>query len=231
MNKVVVLGDGILGSELVEQTGWDYFSRKKDGIDISSFNKWMIKLSPYDVIVNCIAHTDTYSSDRKTHWKVNYEFVDTLVTFCNETNKKLIHISTDHIYANSKSLSSENDIPVHMETWYGYTKLLGDAHVQLKSNNYLIIRESHKPYPFPYKKAWSNQYTNGDYVNIIADLIIKLINKNLQGIYNVGTSVKTWFSLTKKEFKTTPTSSPLETPLDITMNLSKMNDDLKNINK
>jgi dTDP-4-dehydrorhamnose reductase len=231
MNKVIVLGDGILGSELIKQTGWDYISRKKDKIDVFTFNKWMLKLLPYDVVVNCIAHTDTYSSDRETHWKVNYEFVDTLVTFCNETNKKLIHISTDYIYANSKTQSSENNIPVHTETWYGYTKLLGDAHVQLKSNNYLIIRESHKPYPFPYKKAWSNQHTNGDYVNIIAGLIIKLINKNSQGVYNVGTSIKTWFNLTKKEFNTTPISCPSETPLDVTMDLSKINNELKNINQ
>ena len=27
--KILVLGDGLLGSELVKQTGWDYVSRKK----------------------------------------------------------------------------------------------------------------------------------------------------------------------------------------------------------
>ena len=27
--KVLVLGDGLLGSELVKQTGWEYVSRKK----------------------------------------------------------------------------------------------------------------------------------------------------------------------------------------------------------
>ena len=30
--KIVILGDGLLGSELVKQTNWDYISRKKDGI-------------------------------------------------------------------------------------------------------------------------------------------------------------------------------------------------------
>jgi hypothetical protein len=28
-NKVLVLGDGLLGSEVVKQTGWDYVSRKR----------------------------------------------------------------------------------------------------------------------------------------------------------------------------------------------------------
>ena len=32
----LILGDGLLGSEIVKQTGWDYASRKKDGIDFTS---------------------------------------------------------------------------------------------------------------------------------------------------------------------------------------------------
>lgn len=225
--KIVILGDGLLGSELVKQTNWDYISRKKDGIDIFDFNQWMFKLSEYGVIINCIANTDTYSNNKELHWKVNYEFVDTLVNFCNETGKKLVHISTDYIYANSKTEASEEDVPVHLETWYGYTKLLGDAHVQLKCKNYLIVRTSHKPYPFPYKNAWDNQFTNGDYVNKISELIIKLIYKNCFGIYNVGTEIKTWHSLTKKEFDTKPISAPINVPNKITMNINKLKKILK----
>ena len=33
-NEVLVLGDGLLGRELVSQTNWDYVSRSKDGFDI-----------------------------------------------------------------------------------------------------------------------------------------------------------------------------------------------------
>jgi hypothetical protein len=29
--KVLVLGDGLLGNEIIKQTNWDYLSRKKDG--------------------------------------------------------------------------------------------------------------------------------------------------------------------------------------------------------
>jgi len=230
ISRNLILGDGLLGSELVKQTGWDYISRKKDGIDIFDFNQWIFKFSEYDIIINCIANTDTYSNNKELHWKVNYEFVDTLVNFCNETGKKLVHISTDYIYANSKTEASEEDIPVHLETWYGYTKLLGDAHVQLKSKNYLIVRTSHKPYPFPYKNAWDNQFTNGDYVNKISELIIKLINSNQFGVFNIGTNIKTWYDLTKNEFNTFPINAPLNTPLDVSMDLNKLNNAIKRIN-
>ena len=32
--KIVVLGDGLLGKEIINQTGWDYYSRKKDNLNI-----------------------------------------------------------------------------------------------------------------------------------------------------------------------------------------------------
>ncbi len=38
MKSRLILGDGWLGTELVKQTGWDYISRKKDGIDFKVEN-------------------------------------------------------------------------------------------------------------------------------------------------------------------------------------------------
>ena len=217
--RVVVLGDGLLGSEIIKQTGWDYMSRKKDGFDIR--DHFLRVLDGYDVIVNCIAHTNTYSDDKELHWDINYKGVIKLSNYCTTRNIKLVHISTDYIYSNSVSEASEIDIPVHGNNWYSYTKLLGDAYVQLNDRN-LIIRTSHKPYPFPYKDAWTNQHTNGDYVNVISELVIKLINKNVSGVYNVGTNEKTWFNLTKEEFNTNPISKPDIAPENITMNINKL---------
>ena len=231
--NIVVLGDGLLGSELIKQSGWDYISRKKDNFDLTLpdiFNSYFIQDFPefgaqmlkYNTIINCIANTNTYLDDKQSHWDVNYKGVADLTDFCNKHNIKLIHISTDHVYANSKPNASEEDVPVPLGTWYGHTKLLADGYIELKSKNYLIIRESHKPYPFPYKQAWYNQFTNGDYVNVIADLIIKLVNKNITGIVNVGTDIKTWFGLTKDEFKTEPTEKPITAPDNVVMNLNKL---------
>ena len=49
--NILVLGDGLLGSEIINQTKWDYMSRKKDGIQASLFNEWKNDLSEYDVIL------------------------------------------------------------------------------------------------------------------------------------------------------------------------------------
>lgn len=220
--NVIVLGDGLLGSEIVNQTGWDYISRKKDDIDIDDFDRWMYKLNKYDIIVNCIANTDTYSEDKEPHIKVNYLFVKYLVGYCNEIGKKLVHISTDYIYANSDNERRETDVPVHHSSWYGYSKLLGDAHVELESDEFLIARLSHKPYPFPYDKAWLDVSTNADYTPKIVSLLVDLINNHATGIYNIGTDKKTIFELALKSKEVQPTTSPDKVPKNVTMNLDKL---------
>ena len=89
--KVLILGDGLLGSEIHKQTGWDFTSRKK------GFNIRNIELidKKYTTILNCIAHTDTYSEDKEIHWDVNCVFVKNLIYFCNKNNIKLITFNVD----------------------------------------------------------------------------------------------------------------------------------------
>ncbi len=185
MNNLI-LGDGLLGTELHRQTGWDYISRKKDGLDFCNLETFEYLMKDYDTIVNCIANTDTYSSDKDSHFNVNYVGVINLTNYCNRYEKKLVHISTDYIYSGSLSEAQEIDIPVHARNWYSYTKLLADGYVQAMCNNYLLIRTLFKPRPFPYEKAITTQKGNFDYIDNIASLIIKLIDKKAFGIFNVG---------------------------------------------
>ena len=229
--NILVLGKGLLGSEIIRQTNWDYLCRKEHNIDVKEFDIWKHKLYSYDVILNCIANTDTYSTDKKSHWDVNYVFVSLLVDFCNENKKKLIHISTDYVYTNSINEASEDDIPIHGNNWYSYTKLIADAYIELKSNNYLICRETHKPNPFPYPKAWADQIGNFDYVNVIVKILIDLIKINTTGVYNIGTELKSMYSLATKTNQVIPCLKPENTPLNTSMNLDKLKNALKRINK
>jgi dTDP-4-dehydrorhamnose reductase len=193
--KVVILGDGLLGKELKNQTGWDSVSRDSHQIDFNDVTSCYQYLKEYDVIVNCIAHTDTYDKDKETHWAINYKAVSRLSDWCTDNNKKLVQISTDYVYANSVGAASESTVPVHANNWYSLSKLLGDSYIELKGNDYLIIRCGHKPTPFPYHEAYEDIVGNFDYVNIIAAGIIDLINKNAIGLYNVGTDIKTMYEL------------------------------------
>lgn len=228
MNKIVILGDGLLGSELVKQTEWEYISRKKDKFNIQDHKlyhnfflenydstAWWPK---YKTIVNCIANTDTYLNNKELHWDTNYKSVIKLADFCEEWNIKLVHISTDYVYTNSTDNASENDVPVHGNNWYSYTKLLGDSYVQLNENN-LVLRGTHKQRPFPYDKAWIDQIGNFDYVDVMANLIKQLIESEATGLYNVGTELKTMYDLAKNA---EPILSPEYAPKNISMNIDKL---------
>jgi dTDP-4-dehydrorhamnose reductase len=221
MKNTLILGDGLLGSELVKQTNWDYISRKKDGIDIDDFETLSQKLTDYKTIVNCIANTDTYSQELGPHIKANYKFVRKLVDYCNQENKKLIHISTDYLYENSKEDASENDV-LYNYSPYLITKHAADVYITHVANDYLICRLSHKPYPFPYEFAWTDVVTNADYTPVIASLVVELIEKNATGLYNVGTEKKTIYELALKSVEAKPTLSPKHIPKNVSMDIRKM---------
>jgi len=209
--KVIVLGKGKLGGEIVKQTGWDYLCRAEHEITIDNFKDWKNRMDEYDVVVNCIANTDTYSDDKEKHWKANYELVTFLAEYCDDNAKKLVHISTDYLYQNSVDDAKEEDEPLFEHTWYMFTKLLADEYLKEHSKNYLICRLSHKPYPFPYHSA------------VISGLVIELIKNGAEGLYNVGTERKTVYELAQRTNKNVnKIVSPPHVPKNISMNISKM---------
>ena len=238
--RIVILGDGLLGSEIVKQTGWEYLSRKKDGFDITQDDKFsnyfieghhgVIFTPKYDVIVNCIAYTDTYSDNRDIHWDVNYRSVVNLSNFCTKNHIKLVHISTDYVYTNSESMASENTVPVHGANWYSYTKLLGDSYVQLNPDH-LVLRETHKETPFKYPGAWINQVGNFDYIDTIAKIVIDLTKHGAKGLYNVGTELKNMLELASR---TKSDVLPIliqqtKVPTDVSMDVTKLKNFYDNI--
>jgi dTDP-4-dehydrorhamnose reductase len=225
---IVVLGNGILGSELSRQTGWLNISRQFDGFDICREETYTLIPESCTALVNCIANTNTWSDERELHWNTNYAGVHKLIEFCNAKNIKLVHISTDYVYAGTRESqlltgASEDHVPANASNWYSYTKLLGDGLVQLLSNNYLVCRCSHKEIPFPYEKAYTDKYGNFDYVDAIAELIVGLINVEATGIYNVGTHTKTVYELAKQTRPgVVPTPAPENIPTYSVMNVEKM---------
>jgi dTDP-4-dehydrorhamnose reductase len=221
----VILGNGILGKELAKQTGWDILSRSVDGLDLRHITTWAHLLLPYDTIINCIAHTKTYDDNKQLHWDINYKAVVELADYCNLHGKKLVHVSTDYVYTNSFGAPDEDSVPVHQATYYAYTKLLADGYIELKAKNYLILRGTHKPTPFPFKGAWTNHLGNFDYVDVIASFYIKLIENNKTGLFNVGTEFKSMYRLAQE---TNPDVSPIRNedirvPLDVSMDVKKLN--------
>jgi dTDP-4-dehydrorhamnose reductase len=218
----VILGDGILATELVRASGWDQISRKSSKMDFANLDSYALLIEDYDVIINCIAYTDTYAASKDLHWNINYKGVAELTDFCVFKNKKLIHFSTDYVYENSVENATEEDVPVHGKTWYAYTKLLADAYIELKASKYLILRGSHKLSPFTYKQAWIDQVGNFDYIEVMAKEYLRLIIQDAIGVYNVGTELKTMLDLAKNtNIDTVGAFAPSHVPRNVSMNTLK----------
>lgn len=226
--KILVIGDGLLGSEIVKQTGWDFISRKKDNIDFTNIETYISLMKDYDQIFNCVAYTKTYSDDADLHINTNFKALVPLVMYCNSFDKKLITISTDYIYSNSVEDATENDVPANCNNWYGYSKLLGDGFVRYFSKNFLLIRTMFKPNPYPYDTA-VKQIGSFDYVDKIAGLIIELINKDAKGVYNVGTEKKTMLELANQTKNVTKTIRAIHPsmPKNVSTNVEKMKKELE----
>ena len=226
MSKLI-LGDGLLGSELVKQTGWDYISRKKNQKNLYELLEDIAE-SEVNTVINCIGNTDTYSDDKDSMMDVNYKFVVELTMLLNNLGKKLVHISTDYVYSNSVQYAKETDVPIHNDTWYGYSKILSDGWVENFSNDYLLCRMTHKPKPFPYEKAWTNQIGNFDYVDNQAKRLVGLVNSDAKGIVNVGRETVSMYELakqTKKDVVRNECDYPV--PQIITMNINKLKEKTK----
>ncbi len=224
MSKII-LGDGLLGTELVKQTGWDYISRKKDGIDFRDIDSYKDHLFGYDEIINCIACTNTYDENKEENWDTNYKGVVDLVDYLTGKDMKLVYFSTDYIYANSKKNASEDDVPVHIGNWYGYSKVISEPYIELRLDKYLILRGTHKPRPFIFDKALISQVGNFDYIDTVVKIYIDLIEGDAQGIYNVGTELKTVYDLAKQtRDDVIPTNEKFHDtmPLDVSMDLDKL---------
>lgn len=228
---VIVLGDGLLGSSVIGLSGWSFVSKKQDGFDINTSSIKSFLPIGTTTIVNLIANTDTYSNDINSMFNTNYRAVIELVHFCNKNSIKLVHFSTDYVYEKSISNATETDTAIP-STPYAMSKLLADEYIMKHSQNYLVLRGAQKIDPFPYETAFTDLYGNFDYPDVIAEIVIKMIQAGATGLYNIGTPTKSMYELAiRTNPKVIGVPAPQHFPKDVTMDLTKMQNFLNTINK
>ena len=226
---MLILGDGVVGSEFARQTGWEQVSRRRDGIDL--VDKTAIFASLVEgidghgyalrskTVINCVGCVDTFGPKEK-HWHINYGYVCDLVDVCNDLGIKLVHISADYIHHNSPPDAPSDGIPIHGGNWYSYTKMLADAYVQLRSRDYLILRGGGmKARPFPYEGAFVDQVGNFDYIDNVVRAFVQVIESGRTGVVQVGRKAHTVYDLAKETRDVKPIATIAGCPLDVTMKL------------
>ena len=184
MKTLLLGGNGTLGTEL--QDYLRCFAPTSEEFDIT---KKITKPNPYiDLVIHCAAYTDVTKAEneRKDCYDVN---VQGTVNLLRGFNVPFVYISTE--YAKS---------PVN---YYSETKLAGETAVKALAKNYLIIRTLFKAVPYPYDKAFTDKWTNGDEVTTIAPLVAKKIMDWLKNdlssqTVNIGTGRKSFYQIAVK---------------------------------
>ena len=115
-----------------EQSSVLEISRTKSGFDACEPDNisWMAALRPGDTIVNCVAVTranPTTVTELERVYKTNAWFPQLLARASSARKLKLIHISTDAVFASREEPYGEAELPNALD-WYGLSKTLGEVH-------------------------------------------------------------------------------------------------------
>ena len=126
---------------------------------IDSINSYMSDIK-VDCIINCAAYTDVRKAEveREKAFDVNSNGVKNLVVYCEKTQTRLIHFSTDYVYNSlNKKLINEDEL-TDPQNYYGYSKREGEKHIENSKGESIVIRTS-----------WLYSKYGNNFVNTIID--------------------------------------------------------------
>lgn len=149
--QILVTGkNGQLGSEIQQlkcnYPEYNFVFTDRNELDISdekSVKSFFLK-NEIDLIINCAAYTavDKSEDEVELSYCTNVTGVKNLIEICENTNKKLIHISTDYVFDGTSNIPYKESDPVNPISVYGKTKREGEEIVLNSTVDALIIRTS-----------------------------------------------------------------------------------------
>lgn len=196
-------------------------------LDISDFQKTtaVIETEKPDVVINCAAYTkvDLAETERDTAERINADAVKNIAEACKAYHAKLVHYSTDYIFAGKKEDQSQlpngypEDYSSNPVNWYGQTKWLGEQAIRSSECDHIIIRLSWLCGAFGpnFVTTMLKLAENHDQLTVVNDQLasptfthdvvpktLQLINQNLTGTYHITCSgLISWADFATEVFK------------------------------
>jgi dTDP-4-dehydrorhamnose reductase len=194
MRILLTGGSGLLGTNLIK------LLKQQDGdgnlfprIEIDAPSRLELDITQtiipqdYDLIIHSAAYTDVVKAETEVKECIQTNVIGTLNLAKAYEKTRFVYISSEYAHD-----------PVN---YYSLSKYLGELVVNEITEKCLIIRTLFKPTPFPWSKAFTDQYTQGDYVDVIAPLIVeKILNwyGSESELCYIGTGRKTIYDLAKQ---------------------------------
>ena len=189
-------GSGLLGTELKKLV--PCFAPSRHLLNIITNP---ILPQKVDLIVHCAAYTDVAKaeSERELCYKTNVIGTRRLASF----GVPMLYISTEYVFDGEKGNYAESDYP-NPRNFYALTKLLGEH--ESRRTRSTVVRCLFKPRPFEHAAACVDQFTSGDYAEIIAKEIAVAIEKfsDLPETIHIGTGRKSTYDLAKQSREVIP---------------------------
>lgn len=192
---LVTGGSGVLGTALREVLADAVYPQSSE-FDVArpeSMDRWA-ELHPSDTLAT-VVHAAAFTSPPRIDANpekaldVNIGGTVNVVHFCARRNLRLVYISTDYVFDGDKGEYLETD-PVYPVNKYAWSKLGGECAVRLYDNS-LILRMSFGPVPFPYEKAFADQYTSREPVTGIVAKIARIVDSDSTGVLHIGAKRRT----------------------------------------
>lgn len=181
LDKILLTGgSGLLGCELQKYLSFEAPSH--EDLDITK-PETITKYNP-DIVIHCAGYTNVAKAEEEKEkcFRINTTGTYNMANLFRD--KYFVYISSEYA--------------VHPVNYYSYTKKWGEEMVRTYCPNHLIIRTLFKKNPYPYEYAFFDQYSGGDYVDIIAPMIAKCILNNQKDTWHVHTGRKSMFELARR---------------------------------
>lgn len=229
--KLLITGaGGQLGKEWIDfckDNSVSYNSFSSNELDITDEDKvakTIADLAP-EVLINCAAYTKVDEAEESKHaaLKINAESVKKLANICKRNHVKLVHYSTDYVFAGNKS-DKENSPEGYKEedstdpvNAYGYSKLKGEEAIKDSGCEFLLLRVSWLcgQYGYNFVKTMLRLGTERDELNVVndqfgsptfADQVVEqtfeLLQQNKTGTYHLSSDgMTTWYHFSTEIFE------------------------------
>ncbi|MBQ9735577.1 MAG: dTDP-4-dehydrorhamnose reductase [Clostridia bacterium] len=117
-----------------------------DEVDVGDLDalRLFLENQEIDVIFNCAAYTnvDGCETNTETAFRANALGARNLAIVAREKGAKLVHVSTDYVFAGDGDRPyAEWDLPAPISA-YGKSKLLGEQYIREQTERYFIVRTS-----------------------------------------------------------------------------------------
>ena len=226
--KYLIFGaNGQVGYELTHlcQTDSDCVFLTRDQVDFSVPGEIQAQINRHqpDVVINAVAYTavDKAESEPSLAMLINGVAVQELARACHNLGAWCIHYSTDYVFDGSSDRPYKESDPVSPLGIYGQTKLAGEQFIKEETDKYLILRTSwvYSWRGANFVKTMLRLAKDRDELNVVSDqhgcpsyacdiakttldMVAKLDNKRLSGIYHLtGSDATSWHGFARSIFE------------------------------